>query len=559
MWKKVCSAFVLPIPATQERRPVSACLKAAPPPAPAPRPTEPRVAKFETCERDQLAPDLAPSRPKKPSASSNAAACPGPLRDLARCSAPRHEGGVVRSAASAGDERPENWAEVLEKVDSAPGIATDVGAAARPSPLRDATRCVAPRHEGGEVRSAASAGDERPKNRAEVLEKVDSAPGIATDVDAAACPSQLRDATRCVAPRHAGGEVWSAASAGDERPENRVEVLEKVDSAPGIATDVDAAACPSQLRDATRCVAPRHAGGEVWSAASAGDERPENRVEVLEKVDSAPGIATDVDAAACPSQLRDATRCVAPRHAGGEVRSAASAGDERPENRVEVLEKVDSAPGIATDVDAAACPSPLRDATRCVAPRHAGGEVRSAASAGDERPENWAEVLEKVDSAPGIATDVDAAARPSPLRDATRCVAPRHAGGEVRSAASAGDERPENRAEVLEKVDSAPGIATDVDAAACPSPLRHATRCVAPRQEGGEGAPAASAGDERPENRAEVLEKVESAPGIATDVDAAARPSPLRDALRRSSTGGRRGRARRFGRRRAPGKSGGSP
>ena len=305
-------------PGNTRTPPVSACLEAAPPPAPPP--TEPRVAKFETFEWDWLAPDLAPSRSKEAPASSYAAALWSRLRDATRCVAPRHEGEEVRSAALAGDEGLDNRAEVLEKVESAPGIAADVDGAACPSPLRDATRCVAPHHVGGEVGSAASAGDERPENREEVLEKVDSAPGTATAVDAAACPSPLRDATRCVAPRHEGGEVRSAASAGDERPENLAEALEKVDSAPGIAAAVCVAACPSPLRDATRCVAPRHEGGVVRSAASAGEERPENRAEVLEKVKSAPGIATDVDAAACPSPLRDATRCVAPRHEGGEVR-----------------------------------------------------------------------------------------------------------------------------------------------------------------------------------------------------------------------------------------------
>ncbi len=315
-------------PSNTRTPPVSARLEAAPPPAPPP--IEPSVAKLETFEWDQLAPDLAPSRSKKACASSNAAALWSPLRDATRCVAPRQEGGEVRSAASAGDERPENRAQSSEKVESAPGNI---------APPRKALLPVAPVRRCGMHTSHPSDWplSARPQNRAQGLEKVDSAPGFATDVGAAACPSPLRDATRCVAPRREGGEVRSAASAGDERPENRAQGLEKVESAPGIAV----AACPSPLRHATRCVAPRQEGGEVRSAASAGDERPENRAEVLEKVESAPGIAV----AASPSPLRHATRCVGPRHEGGEIPSADSAGDERPENLAEVLEKVESAPG----------------------------------------------------------------------------------------------------------------------------------------------------------------------------------------------------------------------
>ena len=72
----------------------------------------------------------------------------------------------------------------------------------------------------------------RPKNRAQGLEKVESAPGIGAAVAAASC-GRLRDATRRVAPRHEGGKGPSAASAGDKRPENRAQSLEKVESAPG--------------------------------------------------------------------------------------------------------------------------------------------------------------------------------------------------------------------------------------------------------------------------------------------------------------------------------------
>ena len=156
-------------PWQQRTPPVSACRKAAPPLAPAPPPTQPRAARLETCEREPFAPDLFPSRSKEASASSNAAALWSRLRDATRCVAPRHEGGEVRSAASAGDERPENRAESLEKVESAPG---NLG------PPREALLPVAPLRRCG---THTSRPDDlplsaRPQNRAQGLEKVESAP-----------------------------------------------------------------------------------------------------------------------------------------------------------------------------------------------------------------------------------------------------------------------------------------------------------------------------------------------------------------------------------------------
>ncbi len=82
--------------------------------------------------------------------------------------------GLVLAARLGSDNRPQNLARGLEKVESAPGIA--VGAAAPSRRLRDATRCVAPRHEGGKGLSAASAGVAGPENRPQSIEKVESAP-----------------------------------------------------------------------------------------------------------------------------------------------------------------------------------------------------------------------------------------------------------------------------------------------------------------------------------------------------------------------------------------------
>ena len=127
---------------------------------------------------------------------------------------------LVMAARLGSDSRPQNLARGLEKVESAPGIA--VGAAALWSPLRDATRCVAPRQEGGEVRSAASAGDERPENRAQSSEKVEFAPGNIAPPRKALLP--VAPVRRCgMHTSHPSDWPLSA------RPQNRAQGLEKVE------------------------------------------------------------------------------------------------------------------------------------------------------------------------------------------------------------------------------------------------------------------------------------------------------------------------------------------
>ncbi len=94
----------------------------------------------------------------------------------------------------------------------------------------------------------------------------------------------------------------------------------------------------------------------------------------------------------------------------------------------------------------------------------------------------------------------------------------------------AGDERPENPPQTSEKVDSAPGIAPDPQFSAVASGwsmLRDATLCVAPQHEGGDYpqggdyAPAAAAGDRRPQILLQASENVESAPGFGWPADTA--------------------------------------
>ena len=231
----------------------------------------------------------------------------------------------------------------------------------------------------------------------------------------------------------------------------------------------------------------------------------------------------------------------------------------RPENLAQRLEKVESAPGIASAATAvvdvgpsianvAAHGSRPRAATDCLVRPIEGQGLPVAASPGDSRPENLAQRLEKVQSAPGIApaamagadagpSIANVAARGSRPRAATDCLARPPQGQGLPVAASPGDARPENLAQRLEKVESAPGMPSAATAvvdvgpsianvAAHGSRPRAATDCVAlPPQ--GLGFPAAgSTGDARPENPPQRLEKVESAPGIASAATAGADAGP---------------------------------
>ncbi len=160
--------------------------------------------------------------------------------------------------APARDRRPQNLAQRLEKVQSAPGIASapmagaDAGpsianVAARWTRPRAATDCVARPPEGQGFAAAGSSGDSRPENPPQRLENVQSAPGTASAAMAradagpsianvAAHGTRPRNATDSVARPPEGLGFPAAGSSGDARPENPSQRLEKVESAPGIAS-----------------------------------------------------------------------------------------------------------------------------------------------------------------------------------------------------------------------------------------------------------------------------------------------------------------------------------
>ncbi len=163
-------------------------------------------------------------------------------------------------------------------------------------------------------------------------------------------------------------------------------------------------------------------------------------------------------------------------------------GDDRPDNLSQTLEKIDSAPGIGAASEAAdAVPLPRADAQgrkradasprSCSAsetaeeghPQGIGRAPRGGAGVAG-RPENLGQVLENMDSAPGLVDipdltpsltedallAADGAAR-SALPDATLRAVPRHESGESRLTPPQSDDRPGNLAQGLENMDSAPG------------------------------------------------------------------------------------------------------
>ena len=168
-------------------------------------------------------------------------------------------------------DRPEDLAQSLEKVKSAPGPEASKGAHAetgrghddRPDPETAPGDLVPPLSKDArfDKHVALPAGNDRPQNPAQCLEKVESAPGIGitsqTAEAAAADPvsthglflsllrsaagrqdlraglSGLRAGTYGVAHQDDGGDAPFAAPAGHARPENLAQRLENMESAPG--------------------------------------------------------------------------------------------------------------------------------------------------------------------------------------------------------------------------------------------------------------------------------------------------------------------------------------
>ncbi len=143
-----------------------------------------------------------------------------PSRRAACGAAPQDEAAGANGGHAERDGRPENPAQTLEKVDSAPGIAPDPQfstVATRWNLLRGATLCVAPQHEVGDCPSAAAAADNRPEILLQAIEKVDSAPGVSTLPETIGGADAARPGTRAAALDKVGRD----APAADNHPETR--------------------------------------------------------------------------------------------------------------------------------------------------------------------------------------------------------------------------------------------------------------------------------------------------------------------------------------------------
>ncbi len=241
-------------------------------------------------------------------------------------------------------------------------------------------------------------------------------------------------------------------------------------------------------------------GAEPESESS--DDRPEIPAQSLENIESAPGLLQTSEAAG------DADW----RQAREDASLGLSAGS-RPEISAQRLEKIESAPGIPAGP---AAPAPLA----ACQPEEGRGKGLSGlsvparqtshpdrlplipgSSPAKGRPENLAQSLEKVESAPGFgsgsrtaeAAPVSAVSTPdlmlSLLRSATgrgelrAClsglragmydIARQHGGGDLPFAAHTGRDRPEIPAQRIENMESAPGNRwlDDAGSGSLPSPL----------------------------------------------------------------------------------------
>ncbi len=185
------------------------------------------------------------------------------------------------------------------------------------------------------------------------------------------------------------------------RPENRPQNLENVESAPGIST-VDRRNFPAVARvDRDRPERLRLAF-LVGHRDATGYGRSENRSQSLENIESAPGIRRG-DRRNVPAVARvDGDRPERLRLASL-VGHRDATGYGRPENRPQSLENIESAPGNSGG-DRRNVPAVARvDRDRPERPWPA-SLVGHGEAAGHGRPENPAQSLENIESAPGNST-----------------------------------------------------------------------------------------------------------------------------------------------------------
>ncbi len=224
-------------------------------------------------------------------------------------------------------------------------------------------------------------------------------------------------------------------------------------------------------------------GGELED--DRGGDRPEIPLQGLERIESAPGFVQTLEAGADAGAASDG-------RPAGEAALRGLVAADRPGIPPQRLEKIESAPGIPASPAAS---TPLA----ALQPQEGRGEqlgglsvppdgipLIPGSSPAQGRPENPAQSLEKVESAPGIG-----------LRPQTA------------EAVAAGPVSADLMRSLLTSV------AGRQDLRACLSTLRPDRYGAAPRGDGGDFSFVAAAGCARPEIPAQRLENMESAPWLA--------------------------------------------
>ncbi len=208
-------------------------------------------------------------------------------------------------------DRPENLAQQIEKIDSAPetpaAAMASADLAAHETVARDATDGVARPPAGHGFPATGSSAEVARKISRKLLKRLESAPGpgraatagadAGPSANVAARWSGFSGEAQCVAAQPEGQGLAVSAPA-DARPKNPAQVTEKIESAPGLARAATAgadagpsanvAARWSGFSGEAQCVAAQPEGQGLAVSAPA-DARPKNPAQRFEKVESTPG------------------------------------------------------------------------------------------------------------------------------------------------------------------------------------------------------------------------------------------------------------------------------
>ncbi len=160
------------------------------------------------------------------------------------------------------DGRPENSAQRLENIDSAPGSS--------------------PGREKGPVGA-------RPENLPQPIEMIDSAPGVWPIPERSADSGPEAGALPDCEAASPDLVLSPSACAGDDRPENLSQHLENMESAPGHAPTSEPPGKADAAAGEPHAFAHADLPPDPASPSASPERRPENPAQPPEKVDSAPG------------------------------------------------------------------------------------------------------------------------------------------------------------------------------------------------------------------------------------------------------------------------------